>query len=54
MTGSLLGVSMLALIVIAIMLGFPTAFTLMGLGFIYGFLYFLGAGSAPLDNPVFP
>jgi Tripartite ATP-independent periplasmic transporter, DctM component len=32
------GLLMLALIVVAIMLGFPTAFTLMGLGMIFGFI----------------
>jgi hypothetical protein len=32
-----LGLLMLALIVAAILLGFPTAFTLMGLGMIFGF-----------------
>jgi TRAP-type mannitol/chloroaromatic compound transport system permease large subunit len=31
---------MLALIVVAIMMGFPTAFTLMGLGMIFGYLAF--------------
>ena len=34
------GLLMLALIVVAIMLGFPTAFTLMGLGMIFGFVAF--------------
>jgi TRAP-type mannitol/chloroaromatic compound transport system permease large subunit len=33
-----LGLIMLALIVVAIMLGFPTAFTLMGLGMFFGWL----------------
>ena len=33
-----LGLLMLALIVVAIMLGFPTAFTLMGLGMVFGWL----------------
>src|ERR1051326_7896475 len=32
-----LGLLMLALIVVAIMLGFPTAFTLMGMGIIFAF-----------------
>ena len=31
---------MLGLIVVAIMMGFPTAFTLMGLGMIFGFIAF--------------
>jgi len=35
-----LGLVMLGLIVVAIMMGFPTAFTLMGLGMIFGYLAF--------------
>ena len=35
-----LGLLMLGLIVVAIMMGFPTAFTLMGLGMIFGFVAF--------------
>ncbi|HEV8458087.1 MAG TPA: hypothetical protein VGR44_07305 [Methylomirabilota bacterium] len=35
-----LGLLMLCLIVVVIMMGFPTAFTLMGLGIIFGFLAF--------------
>src|SRR3982751_6358061 len=35
-----LGLTMLGLIVVAIMMGFPTAFTLMGLGMIFGFIAF--------------
>ncbi|HEY8478060.1 MAG TPA: TRAP transporter large permease subunit, partial [Chloroflexota bacterium] len=38
MSTELLGVLMLGLLVAAIMLGFPTAFTLMALGVIFGFL----------------
>ena len=38
MTNGHLGLLMLALIVIAIMLGFPTAFTLMGMGVIFAWL----------------
>jgi len=37
----LLGIIMLALLCIAIMIGFPTAFTLMALGVIFGYLGFL-------------
>jgi TRAP-type mannitol/chloroaromatic compound transport system permease large subunit len=37
-TSGHLGLLMLALIVIAIMLGFPTAFTLMGMGMFFGWL----------------
>lgn len=40
-----IGLLMLALIVVAIMLGFPTAFTLMGMGVIFTFLaYYLQSG----------
>ena len=35
MTNGHLGLLMLALVVVAIMLGFPTAFTLMGMGMIF-------------------
>src|SRR5262245_25580223 len=38
-----LGLLMLALIVVAIMLGFPTAFTLMGLGMFFGWLAYRSA-----------
>ena len=42
LTQAHLGLIMLALIVVAIMLGFPTAFTLMGMGVIFTFLaYYL-------------
>ena len=41
MTNGHLGLLMLALIVVAIMLGFPTAFTLMGLGTMFAwFAYY--------------
>ncbi len=40
MSGGHLGLLMLALIVVAIMLGFPTAFTLMGMGMFFGWLAF--------------
>jgi TRAP-type mannitol/chloroaromatic compound transport system permease large subunit len=48
-----LGLTMLALIVVAIMMGFPTAFTLMGLGMIFGYLAFWIPGAPWLDNRVF-
>jgi len=35
-----LGLTMLALIVVVIMMGFPTAFTLMGLGIFFGYIAF--------------
>ena len=38
MTNGHLGLLMLALIVVAIMLGFPTAFTLMGMGVFFAWL----------------
>jgi tripartite ATP-independent transporter DctM subunit len=48
-----LGLLMLALIVVAIMLGFPTAFTLMGLGMIFGFLAYHSPDQAWHQNPIF-
>src|SRR5262245_57067983 len=42
-TNGHLGLLMLALIVIAIMLGFPTAFTLMGMGVIFAWLAYRSA-----------
>ena len=48
-----LGLPMLGLIVVAIMMGFPTAFTLMGLGMVFGFLAFLTPGQHWYDNRVF-
>ena len=38
MTKGHLGLLMLSLIVVAIMLGFPTAFTLMGMGMMFAWL----------------
>jgi TRAP-type mannitol/chloroaromatic compound transport system permease large subunit len=43
MTNGHLGLLMLALIVVAIMLGFPTAFTLMGMGVFFGWLAYRSA-----------
>jgi TRAP-type mannitol/chloroaromatic compound transport system permease large subunit len=48
-----LGMSMLGLIVVVIMLGFPTAFTLMGLGMFFGFVAFYDPSQHWLDNRVF-
>ncbi|OAE64249.1 C4-dicarboxylate ABC transporter [Achromobacter mucicolens] len=42
-----IGLLMLALIVVAIMLGFPTAFTLMGMGVLFTFLAYYMQGSDP-------
>src|SRR5438876_1596048 len=44
---------MLALIVVAIMMGFPTAFTLMGLGMIFGYIAFWLPGAHWYDNRIF-
>jgi TRAP-type mannitol/chloroaromatic compound transport system permease large subunit len=44
---------MLGLIVITIMMGFPTAFTLMGLGVFFGFYAFYTPGQYWFDNRVF-
>src|SRR4051812_36045396 len=47
-----LGLIMLALIVVAIMLGFPTAFTLMGLGMFFGWLAYRSANPALATNQI--
>lgn len=44
LTSGHLGLLMLALIVVAIMLGFPTAFTLMGMGVIFTFFAYYSRG----------
>jgi TRAP-type mannitol/chloroaromatic compound transport system permease large subunit len=48
-----LGLTMLALIVIVIMMGFPTAFTLMGLGMMFGYVAFYDPSHSWTDNRVF-
>jgi TRAP-type mannitol/chloroaromatic compound transport system permease large subunit len=48
-----LGLTMLALIVVVIVMGFPTAFTLMGLGMFFGFYAFYNPAEQWLDNRVF-
>jgi TRAP-type mannitol/chloroaromatic compound transport system permease large subunit len=53
MSDPALGLLMLSLIVIVIMLGFPTAFTLMGLGMFFGYIAFHVPGQAIADNKVF-
>jgi TRAP-type mannitol/chloroaromatic compound transport system permease large subunit len=40
LTNGHLGLLMLALVVVAIMLGFPTAFTLMGMGVLFGWFFY--------------
>jgi TRAP-type mannitol/chloroaromatic compound transport system permease large subunit len=44
---------MLSLIIVVIMLGFPTAFTLMGLGMVFGFTAFYDPSAPWFDNKVF-
>ena len=44
---------MLCLIVVVIMMGFPTAFTLMGLGMLFGFVAFYDPATPWLDNKIF-
>jgi TRAP-type mannitol/chloroaromatic compound transport system permease large subunit len=53
MSDQLLGLVMLGLIVITIMMGFPTAFTLMGLGVFFGFYAFYDPSQYWFDNRVF-
>ena len=48
-----LGLVMLGLIVVAIMMGFPTAFTLMGLGMVFGYIAFWIPGQHWYDNRAF-
>ena len=53
MSDPALGLMMLTLIVIVIMLGFPTAFTLMGLGMLFGFIAFYDPAQGWSHNRVF-
>ncbi|WFU29066.1 TRAP transporter large permease subunit [Bradyrhizobium sp. CB1717] len=53
MSDPALGLLMLLLIVVVIMMGFPTAFTLMGLGMFFGFFAYHRAGEAWGDNHIF-
>src|SRR5215210_6902235 len=53
MTEPMLGLLMLGLIVVVIIMGFPTAFTLMGLGVFFGYIAFYNPASAFTDNRVF-
>jgi TRAP-type mannitol/chloroaromatic compound transport system permease large subunit len=48
-----LGMTMLALIVVVIMLGFPTAFTLMGLGIMFGWVAFYDPNVHFWNNRIF-
>ena len=53
MSNAALGLTMLCLIVVVIMMGFPTAFTLMGLGMLFGFVAFYDPSMPWLDNKIF-
>src|SRR5947207_10929900 len=53
MSDPALGLTMLLLIVVVIMMGFPTAFTLMGLGMFFGFIAFYDPTQFWWDNRVF-
>ncbi|MES3015252.1 MAG: TRAP transporter large permease subunit [Pseudomonadota bacterium] len=53
MSNASLGLTMLCLIVVVIMLGFPTAFTLMGLGMVFGFVAFYDPAVPWFDNRIF-
>ena len=54
MSDPALGLTMLALIVVVIMMGFPTAFTLMGLGIFFGYIAFYDPSHTSFaDNRVF-
>ena len=53
MSNAALGMTMLCLIVVVIMMGFPTAFTLMGLGMVFGYIAFYNPAAGFLDNRVF-
>jgi TRAP-type mannitol/chloroaromatic compound transport system permease large subunit len=50
MSDPALGLLMLALIVVVILMGFPTAFTLMGLGMVFGFYAFWDPAHGLLAN----
>ena len=53
MSNAALGMTMLCLIVVVIMMGFPTAFTLMGLGMLFGYVAFYDPSAPWLDNRIF-
>ena len=52
-SNSALGLTMLILIVVVIMLGFPTAFTLMGLGLVFGWVAFYDPNVHFWSNRIF-
>jgi TRAP-type mannitol/chloroaromatic compound transport system permease large subunit len=53
MSDPALGLLMLGLIVVVIIMGFPTAFTLMGLGMFFGFFAYYQPGQPWTDNLIF-
>ena len=53
MSDPALGLTMLVLIVVVIVMGFPTAFTLMGLGMFFGFYAFYNPAEHWIDNRIF-
>ena len=53
MSDPALGLLMLGLIVVVIIMGFPTAFTLMGLGMFFGFFAYYRGGESWADNHIF-
>jgi len=53
MSNAALGMTMLKLIVVVIMMGFPTAFTLMGLGMLFGFVAFYDPAQHFWSNRIF-
>src|SRR2546421_6939856 len=54
LTNGNLGLLMLALICVGIMLGFPTAFTLMGMGVFFAWLAYRSVDPATADRRVAP
>ncbi|MFO6419420.1 TRAP transporter large permease subunit [Hylemonella sp. W303a] len=53
MSNPALGLTMLGLIIVVILMGFPTAFTLMGLGMFFGFIAFYDPSQHWVDNRIF-
>ena len=53
MSDPALGLTMLCLVVVVILMGFPTAFTLMGLGMGFGFAAFYDPSQHWMDNRIF-
>ena len=53
MSNAALGMTMLCLIVVVIKMGFPTAFTLMGLGMVFGYIAFWDPSTPFWANKIF-